>query len=216
MTGAHAGKAERPPARHQQQPRADRAVEAGKAQIGAGDGGGERVDPVSGRIGDASGAVAHFCPSGVPVRVSKVPRPVLMLLESVTGAPSASLKVGCRAAGAPPCAATWQTLLRSSIALPWPTLIWATIFCGMPHPLALSVAYLRNLASAAVKALNRPQASFGVAWRSLGGLQGFAFFLGVVAQAPEFLQAGRGLLRRRLLLAEGRERARLLWAGRPG
>ena len=38
-------------------------------------------------------ALAHF-PSGVPVRVSKVPRPVLMLLEFGTGLVSASLRLG--------------------------------------------------------------------------------------------------------------------------
>src|SRR5579862_6099374 len=97
MIGADAGESERPPAWQQQEPGADRTVETGKPQVGPGRGRGDRVDPVSGRIGDASGALAHFGASGVPVRVSKVPRPVLMLLESVTGAPSASLNVGCRA-----------------------------------------------------------------------------------------------------------------------
>ena len=85
LLDAHAGKPHRPPARHQQQPGSDRPVEAGEPQIGAGERRRETVDPVSGRIGDASGVLAHLLPSGVPVRVSKVPRPVLMLLESVIG-----------------------------------------------------------------------------------------------------------------------------------
>ena len=105
----------RPPARHQQQPGADRPVEAGEPQIRAGESGRETVDPVSGRIGDASGALAHLLPSGVPVRVSKVPRPVLMSVESIMGALSASLNVG--PAGRCGAAATWQTLVRISLVL---------------------------------------------------------------------------------------------------
>ena len=46
--GVNRGKANRPPARQQQQPRADRAVEARQAQIGAEPYGGPAVDPVAG------------------------------------------------------------------------------------------------------------------------------------------------------------------------
>src|SRR5262249_9674474 len=97
---AHACEPNRPPARDQQKPGADRSIESRQAEIWAAERRRETVDPVSGRIGDASGAIAHF-PSGLPVNVSNVPRPVLMLLESGTGALSASLKLGpCGRGGA--------------------------------------------------------------------------------------------------------------------
>src|ERR1700758_3510640 len=119
----HAGKAHRPPARHEQQPGADGAVEAGESQIRAAKDRGEAVDPVSGRIGDASGARVHL-PRAEPLRVSKVPRPVLMLLESGTGEPSASLRLGPRGAiGA--WAAALQTLVRISAVRTWLALIWS-------------------------------------------------------------------------------------------
>ena len=70
-------KRRRPPARQQQQPGADRAVKARKAQIGTGPGRRDRIDPVAGRVGDRTGRPAHFA-SGLPLSVSKVPRPVFV------------------------------------------------------------------------------------------------------------------------------------------
>ena len=148
--GLHAGEAHRPPARHQQQPGADRPVEAGEPQIGAGDRGRETVDPVAGRIGDASGALAHLPPSGVPVRVSKVPRPVLMLLASGIGALSASLRLGAAGRGGR-AAAAWQTLVRISGRLGVPLLHVVDDLRRNAAPGRLSTAYLIILASAAVK-----------------------------------------------------------------
>src|SRR5512132_2933929 len=105
----HAAETDRPPGWHQQQPGTGRSVEARKSKVRTAEGRRENVDPVSGRIGDASGAVAHLLPSGLPVRVSNVPRPVLMLLESGTGLVSASLRLGpCGRGGA---AAAWHTLV---------------------------------------------------------------------------------------------------------
>src|SRR6185437_6806834 len=136
--GMHSGKTDRPPAWHQEQPRTDRTIEAGKSQIGAAVDRRETIDPISGRIGNASGRSAHF-PIGLPVKVSNVPRPVLMLLEFGTGLVSASLKVG------PDCctgaAAAWQTRVRISEVLAMPALRFATICAGMPHQTPLSTAY---------------------------------------------------------------------------
>src|SRR4029078_11032639 len=128
----------------------------------------ETVDPVSGRIGDASGAFAHFFSSGVPVRVSNVPRPVLILFESGTGPDSASLKLGPVGRGG--AAAAWQTLARTSDVLAIPSLRVAVIWLGLPHQAALSVAYLSIFDCAATNALNSWHASFGEALRSPGGV----------------------------------------------
>ena len=45
----HAGKRRRPPARNQQQPGADRTIETGEPEVGAGPGRRVAVDPVAGR-----------------------------------------------------------------------------------------------------------------------------------------------------------------------
>ena len=49
------GERRRPPARHQQQPRADRPVEARQPQIGPQPGRRQRIDPIAGRVGDGAG-----------------------------------------------------------------------------------------------------------------------------------------------------------------
>src|SRR6185437_10416534 len=155
-----AGKTRRPPARHQQQPRSDRPVETGEPQIGTGENGREAIHPISGRIGDASGILAHL-PSGVPVRVSKVPPPLLIFLESVMGAPSASLRLG--PAGRCGCAAAWQIRVRSSVVLTCDCLMLARTCGGIPHQTELFSAYLIIFISAAENALNSPQASLALA-----------------------------------------------------
>ena len=53
------GERRRPPAWHQQQPRSDRPVETGEAQIGPRPGRRARIDPVAGRVGNAGRGVAH-------------------------------------------------------------------------------------------------------------------------------------------------------------
>ena len=82
----HAGEPERPPARHQQQPGADRPVEPREPQIGPRPGRREAVDPVAGRIGDAPGpaALAHSAERRAGQRVDRCRVPVLMLLASGT------------------------------------------------------------------------------------------------------------------------------------
>src|SRR6185437_12930322 len=100
----------------------------------------ETVDPIAGRIGDRSGAGGHFGPSGVPVSVSNVPWPVLMLLASGTEeTPSASPMLG--PAGRGGLAATLQTRPRIVSAWVCPCEISATICGGMPHQVALAFAY---------------------------------------------------------------------------
>src|SRR6185312_9953110 len=141
----HRGEAERPPARNQEKPGADRPIEPREPEIGPGDSGGVAVDPVSGRIGDASGAVAHL-PSGEPVSVSKVPPPLLMLLALGTGAVSASLSEG--PAGRGGASAILHSLARISAACAVPVLIWSITCGGIPHQVALAVANLSILACA--------------------------------------------------------------------
>src|SRR5262249_61034788 len=67
----------RPPARQQQQPGADRPVEAGEPQIGPRPGGGEAVDPVSGRGGDAARAGRQGRASGLVLSGAEGPEPRL-------------------------------------------------------------------------------------------------------------------------------------------
>ena len=93
--GGDGSKPGRPPARHQQQPGADWAVEAGKTKIWARPGGRDRVDPIAGRISDTSDGGRHRA-SGLPCSVSKVPpRPVFTLeVSGMREVPSASLRLG--------------------------------------------------------------------------------------------------------------------------
>src|SRR5262245_42938959 len=170
----HAGKTKGPPARHQQQPGTDRQVKTSESQVRTADRRRENIDPISGRIGDASGAVAHRLPSGLPVRVSKVPRPVLILLESGIGLVSASLRLGpCGRGGA---AAAWHTLVRISAILASATLICSAICGGMPHQVPFSLANLSILDCAVTSAPNNWHASFGGALRSFAALIAAAFF----------------------------------------
>src|SRR5262245_62994604 len=170
----HAGKTNRPPAWQQQQPGTDRPVETSESQVRTTDRRREDVGPVSGRIGDASGAVAHRLPSGLPVRVSKVPRPVLMLLESGMGLVSASLRLGpCGRGGA---AAAWHTLVRISDTFASANLSCSVICGGMPHQVPFSLANLSILDCAVTSAPNNWHASFGGALRSFAALIAAAFF----------------------------------------
>src|SRR5262249_47728426 len=137
----HAGETNGPPARHQQKPRPDRPVQPCESQVRAAERRRETVDPVSGRISDGARGLGPFS-SGVPVRVSNVPRPVLILLESGTGLVSASLKLGPRAAGAE---AAWQTLVRISETLATASLSCPVTCGGMPHHTPLSLVYLSIL-----------------------------------------------------------------------
>ena len=106
------GKARRPPARQQQQPGADRPVEAGEPQIRAKGSGRETIDPIAGRIGDATRRLAHRA-SGLPLSESSVPRPVRVLSLLATGGLNASLKVGAAGrAGFAGAAAAVQACLR--------------------------------------------------------------------------------------------------------
>src|SRR5262249_56215384 len=89
--GVHGGKADGPPARHQQKPGADRPVEARQPQVRTRPGGGDARDPIPGRIGDTTRASGHW-PSGLPVSVSKGDDPFLVVEASGTPAsvPTAS------------------------------------------------------------------------------------------------------------------------------
>src|SRR6185437_3782210 len=126
--GRDRGQRRRPPARHQQEPPADRAVEARQPEVGPAPGRRPAVDPVSGRIDDASGGVAHRRTG--PVNVSNVPRPGLGVSSSVTsGAPSASLRLG--AAG--PAGPLEQTPVRTVRVLAWFALLVLITSSGTPH-----------------------------------------------------------------------------------
>src|SRR5215467_9414160 len=88
------GQRRRPPAGQEQKPGTDRAIEPREPQIRTQPGWREGVDPIAGRIGDRTGRPAHRA-SGLPVKVSNVPRPVLVFFSvSTFGALIASLKVG--------------------------------------------------------------------------------------------------------------------------
>src|SRR3954447_25184276 len=107
-------------------PGPDRAVETSQLQIRARPRGGEAVDPVSSRIGDATRAAGHRA-SGLPDSVSKVPWPFLVeLVSGTTGVvPRASLRLGPLGRG--PWAATSQICLLVCEALLCPDLTcWST------------------------------------------------------------------------------------------
>jgi hypothetical protein len=85
--------------------------------------------------------------SGLPVSVSSVPRPVLVLVPvSAGGAPMASLNVGTLGFG--PSA---QTVSRNFTVLACMALAWATAWSGTPQLLLLSSRNFTTLSSAAVK-----------------------------------------------------------------
>ena len=109
----------RPPARQQQQPPADRPVEPGQPEIGLQPIRRAVIDPISGRIGDASGGVAHDrftaagrCRSGC--RRCRA-RSSVEVSSAMIGPPSASLSVGPAAAAG----AALHTLLRIWTVLAW-------------------------------------------------------------------------------------------------
>ena len=106
--GLHRGERRRPPARNQEKPGADRAIEAREPQIGAQRNGRQAINEIPGRIGDAARCLAH-CPSGVPVNVLKVPVAAfrLVLAVGICVVPRASLSVGIAGLpGAPPIPAS--------------------------------------------------------------------------------------------------------------
>src|SRR5262245_3523296 len=161
--GVNRGKGNGPPARQQQQPRADRPVEARQAQIRTRPGGGPAVDPVAGGIGDAARAARHRV-SGLPVSVSKVDWPFFAVEASGTmgPAPSASLRLGAAWRGA--CAAS-QTFLLTSDALPCPSWTCLRTSEGTPQVALCSCNPFIILVSAARKALKSLQTSSGGAFR---------------------------------------------------
>src|SRR5262249_4629447 len=157
------GKGDGPPARHQQQPRADRPVEARQPQIGPRPGGGDAVDPIAGRIGDAARAAGH-CESGLPVSVSKVDDPFFVAEASGTVgvAPGASLKVG--PGSRCPCAAASQTCLPTCWALLWPSLTCLRTSGGTPQVAPCSCKPLIILVSVERKTLKSLHISSGGAF----------------------------------------------------
>src|SRR5262249_15780295 len=116
-------------------------------------GGGEAVDPIAGRIGDAARAAVH-CPSGLPVSVSKVEAPFLRAAEAsgtVGAAPSASARLGAAWRG--PRAAASRTFLPPPEALARPPWAWLRAWGGGPQVAPFSCKPLSNLPSEARKAL---------------------------------------------------------------
>src|SRR5262249_8139448 len=125
------GKPDGPPAGQQQEPGADRPIEAGKPQIGARAFGSEAVDPVAGRGRDAAPPFGHRA-SGLPTSVSKVPWPRADDASGTVGVvPSASLRVG--PAGRGPCAAASQIFLVVCVDRLWESLTCLMMSGGTPQ-----------------------------------------------------------------------------------
>src|SRR5262249_34325277 len=160
-SGRYRGERGRPPARNQQEPGADRPVEASEPQIRARRGRSEAVDPIPGRIGDATGAAGHR-PSGLPESVSNVcPFDAVAASGTIGVLPSASLSVG------PVCfgiAATSQTCLPICEALPWFSLTALMTSGGTPQVALSSSMPLIILVSEARNALKSLQISSGGAF----------------------------------------------------
>jgi hypothetical protein len=105
---------------------------------------GEAVDPVSGRIGDATRAAGHRA-SGLPDSVSKVPWPFLVeFVSGTTGVvPRASLRLGPLGRG--PWAATSQICLLVCEALLCPDLTCWSTSGGTPQAVLCSSETLEHL-----------------------------------------------------------------------
>src|SRR5262249_25659248 len=190
----HGGKADGPPARHQQKPGADRPVEARQPQIRARPGGGDAVDPIAGRIGDPTRAAGHW-PSGLPVSVSKVEDPFLVLEASGTRGvePMASLRVGLATRG---CAAASQICLPIWAALLCPALTCLRTSVGTPQVPLCSSRPLIILVSTVRKTL-----------KSLHNSSGGAFFWPAACSAWPCLLTSSRVLRSCSQAGGGRRRA---------
>src|SRR5271166_5868497 len=155
--GVDGGQSNGPPTRYQQQPGADRPVETGEPKVGAQPSGGDAVDPITGRIGDAVRAVGHRA-SGLPIKVSKVPCPREADASGTVGVvPNASLRVGPLGCG--PRAAASQMFLAVSDALLCPNLTCLIASAGTLQGVLFSSSTLTNFVSAAMNALNSLQIS---------------------------------------------------------
>src|SRR5262249_16478023 len=106
----------RPPARHQQEPGSDRPVEASEPEIGPRPWRRDGVDPVSGRIRNARGRIAHgygYLWRTLPFSVSKVLPPFFAVVTSgaAFAEPSTSLRLGPAGPRVFICSATLQTFV---------------------------------------------------------------------------------------------------------
>src|SRR5262249_34197005 len=126
-------------------------------------GGGDAVDPITGRIGDPTLTWTHRA-SGLPCRVSKVLPPFLVELVSGTVGvePSASLRLG--PAGRGPCAAASQMCLPISLALPWAAVTFLITSGGTPPVVEFSFRPSIILVWDVRQALNSLQTSSGPAF----------------------------------------------------
>ena len=136
--GDAGGQRRRPPARHQQQPGADRPVETGKPQIGPRPGRRARIDPVAGCVGNAGGRVAHRVGSSREnVAVQRIEGAAALLDGVASGSaaeePSTSLRLGPAGPRVAACCATLQTFCCIFSVFLWPFLSWSAICGGIPH-----------------------------------------------------------------------------------
>ena len=173
------GKSGRPPARDEQQPRADRPVEAGEPQIGAGPAGREAVDPVAGRIGDAT-RVAHRA-SWLPDSVSKVPKPRLVRIVR-DGRRRAECFAEARAGRPRALRGGVADLLGHLADVDVLRLHRLDRIRRNAAELGCLLEALIILTSAAMKALNSLQASVGRSLLFAGGLERLAGLLRLVSQ----------------------------------
>src|SRR5262249_16268557 len=192
--GVHGGKADGPPARHQQKPGADRPVEARQPQIRARPGGGDAVDPIAGRIGDTTPAPRHL-PTRLPLTLSQVGDRFLVVEASGTSGvvPRASLRVGLAIRG---CAAASQICLPICAALLCPASTCLRTSVGTPQVALCSSRPLIILVSTVRKAL-----------KSLHNSSGGAFFWPAACSAWPCLLTSSRVLRSCSQAGGGRRRA---------
>ena len=183
-----------PPARHQQEPGPDRPVEARQPQVGARPGGGEAVDPVSSRIGDATRAAGHRA-SGLPDSVSKVPWPFLVdVVSGTTGVvPRASLRLGPLGRG--PLRRHFANLLARlrGPAVSGPDLL--EHFSGDAAGRALLFQALDHLGLGREERLEQFAQFLRLRLLLTGRLQRLAVLLGLIPKGQELLAGRRRLLR---------------------
>ena len=196
LAGGDGGERRRPPARQQQQPPADRPVETGQPQIGPHPGRRDGVDPVSGRIGDASGRGAHLrliALSGLPVERVEGAAPRLRRSRPAGSARRAHRSSSGPTGRRPRGADLLADLHRSGVL----RLDLLDRIRRHAADLLVGLQKLHHPAFRADELVEQRADLFARRLAVAGGLDGAAILLGLFADRREFEANGRGLCARR-------------------
>ena len=167
--GRDRGERRRPPARQQQQPPADRPVEPRQPQIGPHPGRRDGIDPVSGRIGDASGGCRLMRLTAERTAGQRVEGAAARLRRcrpAGSGRRARRSGVGAARPGGP----ALHTCLRICCVRAWLASTCLMASGGTPQAFWLVSRNFTILPSDATNLLNSGQTSSRVALRSLAAL----------------------------------------------